>query len=543
MAEPTPTPEQAAVIEAAKTSQENLLIRALAGSAKTTTLVMIDRSLPSTPKLALCFNVRIREEMQSRLSGVTEAKTLNSLGMGVWIKSIGRRCLIDKDKVHKLVKAYIDSAPYALRAEMYECYADMKRYIARGKMSGYVPTGLHKQVAKGLKDTEAFFESLDENLLSWQEDMIIKVSTQSINLAQQGELDFDDQIFMPTCFQGQFPSYPLVLVDEAQDLSALNHAMLRKLVRPGKRVIAVGDECQSIYGFRGAHQNSMDLLRSTFDMRPLSLTVSFRCPISVVREARARAPMMQWPTWAKEGRVRKMEEWDVDDIPDDCTILCRNNAPLFSMAIALLRAGRYPELVGNDIGKGLLKILEKQGKSTLPKEQLLVGLEAWRDERQAKAKDDEGKAKIRDQWLCLVVFADQGSTLGDAIAYAKHLLAVAGPVKMMTVHKAKGLEWPDVFILDEHLIRDSQQDRNLRYVAQTRSKENLTYVYSANFQGARTRLPDEIDEGVPGVEGVVQGEGGGALGEPGDGFASVCEGDGVSYHATVLHGLGLGDHH
>jgi hypothetical protein len=502
----TPTPEQEAIIAAARDTQDNLIIRALAGAAKTSTLVLIDKALPSTPKLALCFNVRIKEEMAGRLSGVTEAKTLNSLGHNVWGKSIGRRLIVNKEKVRTLVKSHIDGMPYAQRGEAYENFSDMTRLISHGKLSGYVPTGVAKQVARPLKDDDTFFDSLDENLFDWQYDMIRAVSTKSINMAQQGEVDFDDQIFMPTCFQGQFPSYPLVLVDEAQDLSALNHAMLKKLVR--KRVIAVGDECQAIYGFRGAHQNSMDLLRSTFSMRPLTLSISFRCPQSVVREARARAPMMQWPEWAKEGRVRRLGEWSVDDLPNECTVLCRNNAPLFSMAIAFLKAGRYPELVGNDIGKGLLKILEKMGKPSLPKENLLMAIDNWMEERQKRAKDDEGKDKIRDQAECLRVFADQGSSLGDAIAYAKHLLASAGPVKMMTGHKAKGLEWDDVFILDEHLIKPFGQDVNLRYVMQTRAKENLTYVYSEHFIGAG--LPNQADEGG---DEVGQAAGDGAAGE------------------------------
>lgn len=529
----TPTAEQQAIIDAARDSQDNLIIRALAGAAKTSTLVLIDKALPSTPKLALCFNVRIREEMAGRLSGVTEAKTLNSLGHAVWSKSIGRRLMVNKDKVRTLTKAYVDTMPYAQKSEAYEFFSDMTRYVSLGKLSGYVPTGVAKQVARPLKDDDAFFDSLDENLFDWQIDLIRKVSTQSINMAQQGEIDFDDQILMPTCFQGQFPSYPLVLVDEAQDLSALNHAMLKKLVK--RRVIAVGDECQAIYGFRGAHQNSMDLLRATFDMRPLGLSISFRCPKAVVAEARARAPHMKWPEWAKEGIVRKLGEWTVDDLPNECTILCRNNAPLFSMAIALLKAGRYPELVGNDIGKGLLKILEKMGKPALPKANLLTAIDNWMEERQKRAKDDEGKDKIRDQAECLRVFADQGSSLGDAIAYAKHLLASAGPVKMMTGHKAKGLEWDDVFILDEHLIKPFGQDVNLRYVMQTRAKENLTYVYSERFIGAG--LPNQSDEGGDSVgQDAREGAGGTGAGR-GEVPSSVREGDGISLDDATIRGL------
>jgi hypothetical protein len=65
------------------------------------------------------------------------------------------------------------------------------------------------------------------------------VLTDSIRLAYEGQIDFDDQIYMPTLFGGTFPRFPLVMVDEAQDLSPLNHAMLEKLVT--SRLIAVGD--------------------------------------------------------------------------------------------------------------------------------------------------------------------------------------------------------------------------------------------------------------------------------------------------------------
>jgi DNA helicase-2/ATP-dependent DNA helicase PcrA len=96
-------------------------------------------------------------------------------------------------------------------------------------------------------------------------------------MAMKGDCDFNDQVLMPTIFHGAFPRYPLILGDEAQDLSALNHATLRKLVGK-RRLIAVGDPCQAIYGFRGAHEESMSLLREEFDMRELPLTISFRCP-------------------------------------------------------------------------------------------------------------------------------------------------------------------------------------------------------------------------------------------------------------------------
>jgi superfamily I DNA/RNA helicase len=174
------------------------------------------------------------------------------------------------------------------------------------------------------------------------------------------------------------------------------------------------------------------------------------------------------------------------------------------MAIALLKAGRYPELVGNDIGKNLIKIMEKMGKPDVPKAQAMFGLDSWREDKLKKARDEDAKAKIEDQYSCLKIFLDMGRTLGDAVTYAKHLLTVGGPVKLMTGHKAKGLEWDNVFILDVHLVRmDYTQDRNLKYVMQTRSKDTLYYVRSEDFD-LGVRLPDQADEGSPRVEGELR---------------------------------------
>ena len=69
--------------------------------------------------------------------------------------------------------------------------------------------------------------------------------TESVNRALQAAIDFDDQIYMPTIFPCTFDRYPLVMVDEAQDLSLLNHAMLRKITKRS-RLVAVGDPCQAI---------------------------------------------------------------------------------------------------------------------------------------------------------------------------------------------------------------------------------------------------------------------------------------------------------
>lgn len=477
---PTPTPEQIKIIDAASSTTDNMIISALAGAAKTSTLVMIAEALPKTSILCLAFNKKIATEMQERLPTSCTAKTLNALGHQAWASFLNKRYLeVDAKKTYRIVKMLIESVDDKEEQEfLYDRMSDLMKAVDAGKTAGYIPTG-HFPLAKRIMDDDDYFEWLDEEPSQSEKDVLIAASLISLREAHAGKIDFNDQILCSTVFPATFPQYPLVMVDEAQDLSALNHVMLGKIAK--KRLIAVGDECQAIYGFRGAHQDSMPTLAEKFDCVPYTLTISFRCPIKVVEEARWRAPAMQYPTWAKEGEVKHLTSWGPDDLPErsEVAMICRNNAPLFSMAFALLRGGRYPELVGNDIGKSLIKTLKGLGLPTMSTNAARQKVAEWKE---AKLKKARSPGKIEDQAECLLIFLEQGKNLGDAMSYAEHILATSGPIKLMTGHKSKGLEFDEVFFLDQHLIGKEQQELNLRYVIQTRAKKYLTYVDSKNFE-------------------------------------------------------------
>jgi DNA helicase-2/ATP-dependent DNA helicase PcrA len=473
----TPTEEQLALVSAASQTDDNLLVEALAGAAKTSSLILVAEALPSVQILALAFNKKIAIEMQERLPSNCKAMTLNALGHRTWMEATGRRLAIDAGKCGNILKEHLTALPGSRRDAAWDRFGDLLKIIEFGKQCGYIPTN-HFEKGKRLMDCEEFFAHLDQKLEDWEVDLIRDVTLESINQALQGKCDFNDQIFMPTIFHGAFPRYPLILVDEAQDLSSLNHATLRKLVK--KRIIAVGDSRQAIYGFRGAHEDSMRKLSETFKMRELQLSISFRCPKAVIEAARWRAPHMQWPEWAKEGSVSHLTTWSVADLPEHAAIICRNNAPLLSLAIKLLKNGRTSEVANADVGKQILKILTKLGDKKLPQTAVLDAIERWEEKEKRKVKQ-RAWGRVEDQSACLRIFADQGATLGDAIAYATHLLNSQGPLKLMTGHKSKGLEFDHVFFLDEHLIGTEDQEPNLRYVIQTRAKDTLTYVQSATF--------------------------------------------------------------
>lgn len=480
----TPTPEQQAIIEAARNTSENLLINALAGAAKTSTLVMIAHSLPMSPILSLAFNKRIATEMSERLPGHVMCKTLNAIGHGVWAQASSKRLTLNTKKSYEILKGLVDGLKRTEKGEAYETFSDTLKLIGRAKLAGYIPD--KSPVGKRLIGCDEFWADLDEDIEEANRDLVDRALIESITQAYKGIIDFDDQIYMSTLFGGTFPKFPLVLVDEAQDLSSINHAMLEKLVV--QRVIAVGDPYQSIYAFRGAMSTSMATLRERFSMKEMNLSISFRCPRAIVERARSRAPHMQWPDWAEEGQVNAPTEWTSTIIPDGGAVICRNNAPLFKLAFALIRAGRGVTVVGSDIGPALVKALKKLGPEDMTYEQACKAIDTWETERLRKAK---GKAATKDKAECLRVFLSVGGSLAGATAYAESIFKSTGPIQLLSGHKSKGLEYNHVFHLDPSRIPspyatnddEIEQEKNIAYVILTRAKKTYTEIEMEGYVG------------------------------------------------------------
>lgn len=471
-----PTEEQQAIIDFALAGGgQSMLINALAGAAKTTTLEMIARALPIQPILSLAFNKRIAEEMKTKLPGHVQPMTLNSIGHRTWAATTGKRLTLKTDKLYAILKTIPLRA--AKRQEVQENFSEYLKATRAARIAGYVPSGLG--AAASLLSPEAFTESLDLD-----EDIDLQildlVLAESIKQSHDGLIDFDDQIYMPTLFGGSFPKYPIVMVDESQDLSGINHAMLERIAL-NQRLMAVGDPWQSIYGFRGAMQSSMGRLKSKFDMHELTLSISFRCPRAVVRHAWTRVPHMRWPEWAEEGSVNELNSWDLSHIRDGSAIICRNNAPLFTLALRLIRVGRGVQLVGTDLGPQLVRALKKLGPESMTQKEVYDAIDKWEISRLAKGKPP---GPTHDRAECLRVFASFGQSLSESLAYADDIFKRQGPIQLLSGHKAKGLEWDNVYHLDPWRIpskyaaspEEIDQEANINYVITTRAKRSLNLI-------------------------------------------------------------------
>lgn len=476
-----PTAEQSNIIFLAQSSQDNLLINALAGCGKTSTLELIHSAISTNPILFLAFNKRIVTEMESRLAERAKInprlpqmtiRTFNSLGHRIWGANCSRNLKIDPKKSQNLFRAIIDTMPKTVQKIVWESYHQVVEGVALAKSLGYIPDFIHPNAIR-LINRKDFHASLEERPDDLTADLIDAILKASIKGAYEGLIDFNDQIYMPALFGGTFPRFPLVCVDEVQDLNPVNHAMLTKLCR--NRIIAVGDPWQSIYGFRGAKQGGMQYLQKKFEMIEADLSVSFRCPQAIVEAVRWRVPHFQW---VKEGgQYAVYNLFNASEILDGSTIISRNNAPLFKTALHLLSSGRSVSVAGSDIGPKIVGLMRKLGPEDTSKAGTIDLIAGWEAER--LAKESKTAKDIAD---CMRVFASFGNTLGQAVIYAEHLFKQEGSIRLLTGHKAKGLEWDTIYHLDPDLLDDDEQDLNLRYVITTRAKQSCYEITSSNIQ-------------------------------------------------------------
>jgi superfamily I DNA/RNA helicase len=467
------TSEQIAILDEVRASTTNLMLNAYAGCGKTSTLEMIDKAAKQKPALYLVFNKRNADEATERMLSTTTVRTFNSLGHRIWGQAIGKNLKLDSQKTYKLFKELADEVKGEAAREVWNSYEGVKQGIELGKAIGYVPDGIYPNASR-LATRNALHAKLDEEPDDLTSDLIDALLRRSITAAYNGEIDFNDQVYMSALFGGTYPKFPLTLVDEYQDLSPVNHEMIRKLVGD-RRLIGVGDPHQNIYGFRGAKAGGMVEAVTKFKMTEMDLSISFRCPSAIVRNAQWHVPQFKW--FREGGSVEHLGIIASDQIPDSSVFICRLNAPLFALAMRLIGSGRGVSIVGSDIGPRLIKTMTKLGDSSMSSAAVLTAIDEWLEIKLAK----ESKT-AEDTAACMRVFAGHGSDLGQAIRYAEHLFAQRGSIQLMTGHKSKGLEFPNVYHLDPALIRDSVQERNIRYVIQTRSSDRYSEISSSDIQ-------------------------------------------------------------
>jgi DNA helicase-2/ATP-dependent DNA helicase PcrA len=295
----------------------------------------------------------------------------------------------------------------------------------------------------------------------------------------EGPIDFDDMVWLPIAQRLPLPSFRWVFVDETQDL---NPAQLETVVRASGsrgRICAIGDRRQAIYGFRGADVRAIPRMIERLQAEVLPLSVTYRCPVSVTREAQRLVPAISAAPNAPEGVVRTCSEDAMRSgaVAGDF-VISRTNAQLISECLKWIAAGKRARIRGREIGAGLAQWVK--GTKADEIDELLRLLGAWETrETQRLTRAGRDTRAIEDRAACLRVLCESCGTVRELLEKIELLFAEAhGPaIHLMSTHKAKGLEADRVWLLrDTYCKWPGAEEDNLLYVGITRAKRELIYV-------------------------------------------------------------------
>lgn len=510
-----PTDEQQAILDNIAHSQSSTMVEAGAGCAKTSTLTMASERV-NNPALAIAFNKRIADELGKKMPTNFTCKTMNALGHNAWAKANGGKgntMRVDSVKAGKLLSEMWKVNKIHASEDQWDF---ARQLFQKAQIEGLVPEPFGSQYSTMVPDTRDGWQSLADDLSISEDDFefVWQIARdaliENIRLAYQGVISFDDQIYCSTMLGGAFWKYDTVFVDEDQDLSPLQILMIRKSIKPSSRIMAVGDKCQSIYAFRGAVGEAAEQIKGLLpDWTELPLMTSFRCPKLVADRQRDHVPLFRAAGTNPAGQIITFDStngwtWQnvADKVPDlhaGLAILCRNNAPLMSMAFKLIRQGIGCHVLGRDLGKGLKALSKKIAPAdNMPADMLRNRITEWLNGELAKARiqDNPNVAdKFQDKADSLLAVLDSAECrdAGELRRQIDKLFSREnGLVTLSTIHKAKGLEWGAVIHLDPFRLpskfavksggRALEQEKNLKYVAETRTKHTLMFGNLEDFQ-------------------------------------------------------------
>lgn len=464
----TPTHEQAAAVEAAKTG-ENLVITACAGSGKTSTLRLIADALAPKTGVYIAYNKAIATDAAASFPPNVTCRTAHSFAY----RAVGHRYKGRLNAPRMTGRQLAD----VLGIDRSYSLGSGDRELAEARVASMVMA----TVAKWCHSADARIEAKHAAAVvadvpgaeevSWELANYLAAEAQrawETDLSKEsGRLPFSHDMYVKVWALSN-PMLPgdFVLYDEAQDADPCIAGVV--LAQKGMQLIAVGDESQAIYGWRGA----TDAMRNWPAAHRVTLSKSFRFGPAIADEANVFLDILGAPV-----RVEGFDEIDsvvgpLDASPD--AILCRTNAAVIEEALAIIDGRRFAVVGGMDAIRKFAEAAEAlmQGRraSWHPD---LGAFKRWSDVMDYVTADEGGAdlrslANIVDDFGTQALYAVCDRALKDESRV---------DVVLSTAHKAKGREWNSVKIAKDFQPSDeggiSRSEAMLMYVAVTRAKQSL----------------------------------------------------------------------
>jgi DNA helicase II / ATP-dependent DNA helicase PcrA len=496
-----PSKYQQGVFDWVTSGAGHAVVKAVPGSGKSTTLIHASKLLTTPNAVFLAFNKSIKLELAEKLKehgSLMQAQTINSFGLSA-LTATGKKYKTDGKKYDSICHNYLASKRIdGYSADEYKRYQKLKKLVSLARMTLCDITS-----QQALSNLVAFYGiefDEDEWPIIWKgiEEIL---SAGEIQAKKLGIIDFDDQIYLPVKWGLTPEKKDFIFIDEAQDLNAARLELIIRSVNGTGRLLFVGDENQSIYGFSGADTQSMNKIIERTNAITLPLSICYRCPKSHIDLCASIIPGLEARENAPEGTIEHIlrEKLYSYVMPGDL-ILCRLNAPLVSTCLSLIREGVRAKVRGSEIGTSLVETINKLQKQyrDFCLELFIEIINNYRDlQARMISKGDDADMKIAalddriDTMKALHEgYCEQnpgGGSIEGLCSYIENFFSdeQGSLVILSTVHKAKGLEENRVFILQPEKMPhpkakpgwQMEQEMNIKYVAFSRSKDALYFVH------------------------------------------------------------------
>lgn len=486
-----PSDYQRAIFDWIVNGHGDAMVRAVAGSGKTTVLEQGAHFVHVDKALFAAFNKHIALTLKTRLKGTPfHVSTIHSIGYHALASHFGTLTVQD-GKYRELAGRYLEETFPAEGKLSADEFAQRQRYVS----NLYLLIKFIRMTLTDPRDTPVLQQ------LAWQYGIVLgdlmapgverALEWGAQQAANDRVIDFTDMIWLPLYLKLPLSQYPWIFIDEAQDLNVCQRELVLRLRAPGGRFLFVGDPRQSIMLFAGADSHSYDRILDATDAQELPLSVCYRCPTSHLDLARLEVPEIEAKPGAPTGTITSVSEHQLPSLvqPGDL-IICRLTAPLVSWCLDLIQRQIPARVRGREIGKELANLARKIGK---PYGSFVARLRQHAiDQRQRLEQKHASEGAIQNSddmcralEVCYHGFRDCRSVDELCAAIDNLFSDDEAAIWFSTVHRAKGDEAERVFILRPDKLPlhwsgqtpdETQQERNLWYVALTRSKKVLVFL-------------------------------------------------------------------
>ena len=307
----------------------------------------------------------------------------------------------------------------------------------------------------------------------------------------------------------------VLVIDEAQDMSAKEFELVKTLMEQNEemRVILVGDDDQNIYEFRHSNSRFMKDLITEQGAEKYELVKNYRSRKNIVEFANGWAQSIGNrlksfpgdPVSPENGVISITEHVGSKlivpltteilnaEIKGSSCVLTQTNEEAIQTVGALLRLGIPAKLIQTNDGfrvSDLFEVRQFSNKLKLDEAPPVISDEDWDEALTELRKDCAGSTRLDIALNAIKEFAlantarkykSDWSTFLKESKIEDFAEIDSETIFVSTIHKAKGKEFDNVFILLKDFPHETDEKKRLFYVAATRAKSNLSVHYNSTF--------------------------------------------------------------